>query len=66
MEIEVNGTLYQVDDGITLDSLLDAVEAPRTGVAVAIDNAVVPRAEWPTTYVRDGAVVEILTAVQGG
>jgi sulfur carrier protein len=51
----------------TVDELLDAlgVEA-RRGVAVAVDATVVPRGEWTTTQVRDGARVEIVTAVQGG
>jgi sulfur carrier protein len=36
------------------------------GVAVAIDGEVVPRATWPYRPLVDGAVVEIVTAVQGG
>jgi sulfur carrier protein len=66
MEIRVNGTPRQVDDDLTVAALLLLVEAPATGVAVAVDSAVVPRAEWSTTSVHEGAVVEILTAVQGG
>jgi sulfur carrier protein len=36
------------------------------GVAVALDGEVVPRSAWGTTALRSGAVVEVLTAVQGG
>jgi sulfur carrier protein len=43
----------------TVDELLDAM-------AVAVDATVVPRGEWATTHVDDGASVEIVTAVQGG
>jgi sulfur carrier protein len=39
--------------------------APR-GVAVAIDDVVVPRGTWDAVVVRAGDRVEILTAVQGG
>jgi sulfur carrier protein len=39
--------------------------APR-GVAVALDDAVVPRSAWGTTNVRPGDRVEVVTAVQGG
>jgi sulfur carrier protein len=39
---------------------------PQTGVAVAVDGAVVPRAAWPDTVLTDGARLEVLTAVQGG
>lgn len=36
------------------------------GVAVAVDGEVVPRSAWPSRSLPDGAVVEIVTAVQGG
>jgi sulfur carrier protein len=36
------------------------------GVAVALNGAVVPRAEWATTALRAGDVVEIVRAMQGG
>ena len=36
------------------------------GVAVALDGDVVPRADWTTTTVREGARLEVLTAVAGG
>jgi sulfur carrier protein len=51
----------------TVDELLDALGVEvRRGMAVAVDAAVVPRGEWATTEVADGARVEIVTAVQGG
>ena len=36
------------------------------GVAVAVDAEVVPRGEWDTTTLDDGARVEVLRAIQGG
>lgn len=36
------------------------------GVAVALNGAVVPRAQWATTALRAGDVVEIVRAMQGG
>jgi sulfur carrier protein len=38
----------------------------RRGVAVAIDGEVVPRAEWGSRELDEGARVEVLTAMQGG
>jgi sulfur carrier protein len=35
-------------------------------VAAALNEAVVPRGQWPGTRLGDGDRVEILTAVQGG
>jgi sulfur carrier protein len=63
--ITVNGEPRELTG--TVDELLDAlgVEA-RRGLAVAVDAEVVPKSEWATTEVGDGARVEIVTAVQGG
>ncbi|MCW3033842.1 MAG: sulfur carrier protein [Solirubrobacteraceae bacterium] len=36
------------------------------GVAVAVDGEVVPRAEWESLALSEGARVEVLTAMQGG
>ena len=66
--IILNGDRYDCD-GATVADLVARTgidpEAAR-GIAVAVDNEVVPRGEWPTTTVADGATVEVLTAMQGG
>ena len=53
-------------DGATVADLLARLELPDRGVAVAVDAEVVPRGDWGTFVVPDGANVEIVTAVQGG
>jgi sulfur carrier protein len=63
--ITVNGEPHDVVG--TVDDLLDALGIEvRRGMAVAVDAEVVPKSEWSTTQVADGARVEIVTAVQGG
>ncbi|HEV3000567.1 MAG TPA: sulfur carrier protein ThiS [Solirubrobacteraceae bacterium] len=52
--------------GATVAELLDGLDLPHRGVAVAVDAEVVPRGEWGTHVVPDGARVEVVTAVQGG
>ena len=54
--------------GSTITDLLGALDVPAggRGVAVAVDAEVVPRGEWPTHVIEDGAQVEVVTAVQGG
>ncbi len=42
------------------------LEPEARGVAVAVDGEVVPRAEWESRTLADGARVEVLTAMQGG
>jgi sulfur carrier protein len=55
-----------VAPGATVDALLEALDVPDRGVAVAVDAEVVPRGEWATFTLADGARVEVLIAVQGG
>lgn len=69
MSIRVNGeTRDDLTPPLPVRALLDAldVDAEARGVAVAVDAEVVPRGEWETFTVRDGAQVEVLIAVQGG
>ncbi len=66
MKAKVNGLDRELADGSTVATVLALLDAPPSGVAVALDGEVVPRAAWGTTVVPDGASVEVLTAVQGG
>ena len=66
MQIMINGAPQQVPEGADLSAALAVYGVAERGVAVAVDGDVVPRADWPGTAVRPGAVVEVLTAVQGG
>jgi sulfur carrier protein len=66
IDIQVNGEERVFPDGSTVAELLTQLGVPAAGVAVALNGAVVPRADHGATVVPDGAVVEVLTAVQGG
>jgi sulfur carrier protein len=64
----VNGERRELPAGTTVTELLDALDVPGgvRGVAIAVDAEVVPRGEWETTELGDGARVEVLHAIQGG
>jgi sulfur carrier protein len=66
MTLTVNGQQWELPHGATLADVLSRLAVPSHGVAVALDGAVAPRASWPGTVLREGASVEVLTAVQGG
>ena len=66
MSIIVNGDASGIVPGCTVAELLEALDVPSRGVAVAVDAEVIPRGEWETFAVADGARVEVLIAVQGG
>jgi sulfur carrier protein len=64
--IQVNGAPRELAPGTTVADLLAQLGTATTGVAVALNGEVVPRAAHAETVVPDGAVVEVLTAAQGG
>jgi len=66
VNVKINGTDRQLAEGSTVAGLLAELGVPSAGVAVALDGHVVPRADHAETVVPEGAVVEVLTAVQGG
>jgi thiazole synthase len=68
VRIELNGEGRELPVGATLVDAARAAGAGEggRGYAVAVDGEVVPRGEWGTTALRDGAAVEVLAAIQGG
>lgn len=66
MKLRINGVERDFPSGTTLSAIMAGLGVPASGVAVAVDGAVVPRASWPAETPAEGAEVEILTAVQGG
>lgn len=63
----VNDKLFAVADTTTLSQLLDQLGlSGRQGVAVAVNDAVVPRSGWPPRRLADGDQVLVIQATQGG
>jgi len=63
-------TLNGVDDDLarstTVEELVIGLGRGRSGIAVALNDEVVPRGRWATTELHPNDRVEILTAAQGG
>jgi sulfur carrier protein len=66
-QIRVNGRDEPLS-ATTLAALLEekAVDVGQKGIAVALNGAVVPKADWPATPLKPGDSVEIVRARQGG
>jgi sulfur carrier protein len=67
IEIKVNGEATAVA-AATLAELLAARSLPAKGrgIAVALNEAVVPRARWAETELKPGDRVEIVRPIVGG
>jgi sulfur carrier protein len=66
MRLVVNGTERDVASGATVAALLQTLALRREGVAVALNDDVVPRGEHATRTLNDGDRLEIIVAVAGG
>ncbi|GAA3216286.1 sulfur carrier protein ThiS [Actinocorallia longicatena] len=66
MKVIVNGSATELPEDSTLEAVVAGVTTAGRGVAVAVNDEVVPRTAWATTPAAEGDRVEILTAVQGG
>jgi sulfur carrier protein len=62
----VNGTEKELADTTTLGELLASLGISLDGTAVAVNDAVVPRAAYAAHRLHDGDRVEIIRAVSGG
>lgn len=65
MIISVNEKQVEVGESTTVAALLASMGYPDRGIAVAMDETVLPRSGWSRTL-SDGARLEVVTAVQGG
>ncbi len=66
MKIQLNGNTHDVDANATLEQAVALITADTAGTAAAVNEQVVPKANWAQYSLREGDAVEILTAVQGG
>jgi sulfur carrier protein len=66
MNVIVNGQPVELSDGATTAAAVQVLTSSVSGIAVAVNGAVVRRSEWASTRLADGDQVEVLTAVQGG
>lgn len=67
MIVNINDKSREVADTTTLAQLLDELGLNASqGIAVAINDAVVARALWPTHRLTQGDQVLVIQATQGG
>jgi sulfur carrier protein len=66
MTVTVNGRPRELAAGATVATVVASLTSATEGVAVAVNEDVVPRAAWAATALAEGDRIEILTAVQGG
>jgi sulfur carrier protein len=66
VNVFVNGQPRQVAVGTTVSDLLAALKLPLRGVAVEVNQTIVPRVRHPEHPLDDGDRVEVVSLVGGG
>jgi sulfur carrier protein len=66
MTIRLNGDPYELDDSISIATLLERLGINPQLVAVEYNQSVVKRARYGDTIIEEGSEVEIVNFVGGG
>lgn len=67
MEVQVNKKSQQAEEGATLRQLLNELGFEETrGLAVAINDLVVPKVQWTEYQLQPKDNITIIRATQGG
>lgn len=65
MKVRINNTETETQS-VTLHSLAEELNLPAKGIAVAINNQMIPRDQWHSTPLQEQANILIIKAVCGG
>jgi sulfur carrier protein len=66
IRVSLNGAPRSLAAGATVARLVAELGPATRGIAVAVNEEVVPRSTWAHAPLRDGDRVEVLRAAQGG
>ena len=66
LRIEVNGEAQEVEEGSTLQTLVEQLALAPERLAIEHNREVVRRAQWPALKLSEGDRVEIVHFVGGG
>jgi len=66
MEITVNNEVKTVKDGSLLALINELIGDKTKGIAIAVNQTIIPRTEWINTPLKENDNVLIIKATQGG
>jgi sulfur carrier protein len=68
MELKINNQKKQfVTDSLTVQALLDLeIPTKQNGIAIAINNTVIPKSDWNSYPITETDDILIISATQGG
>lgn len=66
MKIRLNDQPLALAQPLSVDALLEQLERHQPGTALAINQIIIPRADWATHLVQDGDDILLFQAIAGG
>lgn len=66
LTVTVNDMTIKLDPQKTIIDLLEQLQHPRIGIALAVNQSIVPKDEWATYQVQDHDTIIIFQAIAGG
>lgn len=66
MTMKINGTHRKLPSGMSIAELLNELDIPAEGTAVALNGAVIPRLKHEATKLCENDEIEVIRAVAGG
>ena len=66
MNIKVNGKETVLNNQATVTDLAQQLQLPEKGVAIAVNNKMVPRTEWKSFVIHENDSLVVIKAACGG
>ncbi|RAW94586.1 MULTISPECIES: sulfur carrier protein ThiS [unclassified Photorhabdus] len=66
MKITVNDQPMELMAPLAIQQLLEQLERTQPGMALAINQIIIPRSEWNTHQINDGDDILLFQAIAGG
>jgi len=66
IKVSVNGEIKEIESGLNVTQLIEALNYKQKGFAVAINTTFVSIKSYEETIINDGDTIDILAPVQGG
>jgi len=67
MKIYINNEIQEFEEGISLEWVLEQHQlTAKNGIAVAVNEEIIPKIKWEQTRLFDGDKIIVIGAVAGG
>ncbi len=66
MQIKVNGRLYNFDDNITLENIINQLNISLPNIIAEVNGEVITKEQFSKTVIENNSVIELIKFVGGG